>query len=344
MAPPKLAVNILIGVIVCGFVAIISLVQLRGHGRRGMLGFAPGTCVPGFDASLALCAAVAAFGTYEKEDENRVKVFESLNLTNVKTIFEEESEVLAVVAATARGTGPAVVVAFRGTATDKNINEDLNSREKPFDEMFPGSGRGCGAHARVHFGWSHALGTMKDVLADAIKDAAKDLHGTPRLLITGHSMGAATANLAAAALVMKRDGWDAGQVSGVDVIAVAPPRTGNHYWRDCYASLGLEEHSWQLAYAKDPVPQYPAYNSNEAGGYVSLGQILQLGPENGTAELLPSPLFAKQKPGGNFKYHSRKYYEPALASLHCGSNGNLGEPLSTPPAQCRWSASVGVLG
>src|SRR5208282_4585611 len=125
--------------------------------------------------------------------------------------------------------GQEMIVAFRGTRSLRNYVTDLRVRRAP---LFPG------AKAEVHEGFQWALNSVCDALHSSLEQllpAAEDARqrvptggaGSPRLWITGHSLGAALAKLFARRC----------QLAIAGVYTFGEPRVGNAAFRDYYDAL-----------------------------------------------------------------------------------------------------------
>ncbi|MEM8485427.1 MAG: lipase family protein [Bacteroidota bacterium] len=114
-----------------------------------------------------------------------------------------------------------IVVSFRGTKEPRDFLTDLNLRKQPFlDDKRKG---------RVHVGFNRAFESIKNDLGAVLDSLEAEQAGRP-IFVTGHSLGAAIAQLTACALAHE----------GRKVAAVytyGAPRVGNDEFCDFYKSL-----------------------------------------------------------------------------------------------------------
>jgi triacylglycerol lipase len=142
-----------------------------------------------------------------------------------------------------------VVVALRGT----NCLRDVLTDGALCKDAFPGG--------KVHRGFRAALGS----LADELREAVEEIGAGRALWLTGHSLGASLALLAAgeAAMVLDR------AIHGV--YAFAPPRPGDRDWRVAYDAV-LGDSTFCFVRDADVVPRLPP----RALGYSHVGQMVLL--------------------------------------------------------------------
>ena len=137
--------------------------------------------------------------------------------------------------------GPAVVVAFRGSDNRRNALEDslgLLVRWAPANR----------SSARVHAGFLATWSALRGTVASAVRDSLAATEAQD-VVITGHSLGAALANLAAVELRSMLPGVR------VHLITFGSPRTGNEPFARSLA--GSVDNLWRVTHAADIVPHLP---------------------------------------------------------------------------------------
>ena len=155
-----------------------------------------------------------------------------------KVFTDAKTSGLAYVGVTSNKTE--IVVVFRGSANLANWISDLNF---PRTSAYPKC-NGCKVHGGFYKAWQ---GLQDDVVHEVVSLTSK--MPKAKLYITGHSLGAALAVLAAADLHYT---WSL----NVDfVFTFGEPRVGNQAFRDFY-SKGSHV-SWRVTHWRDPVPKLP---------------------------------------------------------------------------------------
>lgn len=129
------------------------------------------------------------------------------------------------------------IVAFMGTNTEiETWIDDINLNPSPcYTDVCPG----CTCHP----GFKATYDEIKDDVFTHVSDLSPG-----KLIITGHSLGAAQATFCAYDLHV--------QGSKVDhVYTVGQPRVGNDAFSYHYASLNLDH--WRVTHHQDPIPHLP---------------------------------------------------------------------------------------
>ena len=151
--------------------------------------------------------------------------------TDFRWIEDEETDTQAFVSSKDKH----VIVCFRGTGSMTDWITDLKLRKT---DAFGGKGR-------VHRGFKSAL----DSVWDKVQTAVNDLGGDKKVFVSGHSLGAALAQLAAYRLASTGH-----QVASVYVYG--SPRVGNRGFKKAYDAL-LKNNTFLHINNKDIVPQVP---------------------------------------------------------------------------------------
>ena len=133
-----------------------------------------------------------------------------------------------------------IYVVFRGSTSIINWIEDMDAFQVEYHDSR------CN-HCKVHDGFYYA---EQSVIADVERDVKKLLDEYPsfQVVVTGHSLGAALASLAA--LDLQRSGID-----GVTLINFGSPRFGNVHLAE-FASEKLR-HRYRVTHSQDPAPHCP---------------------------------------------------------------------------------------
>ncbi|KAG6041141.1 hypothetical protein E4U41_005865 [Claviceps citrina] len=103
-----------------------------------------------------------------------------------------------------------------------------------------------GSNCKVHAGFSKAWREVRDEVVGII-NSARGAYPNYRVVVTGHSLGAAVAVLAAADL--RKDGIT------VDIYTYGSPRVGNDHFSD-WMDAQPGGH-WRVTHGKDPIPKLP---------------------------------------------------------------------------------------
>ncbi|KAF2196636.1 alpha/beta-hydrolase [Delitschia confertaspora ATCC 74209] len=159
---------------------------------------------------------------------------------NTHTVSEFENSILTDVTGFVAydTTNQLIVVSFRGSSSIRNWLTDLN-----FPVVVSDICKNCSVSTGFWTSWSEA---RKNVLAAV--DIARALYPTYKIVVTGHSLGGALADLAAGTL--RANGLN------VDLYTYGAPKVGlagiSNFLSD--ASKGA---SYRVTHLNDPVPRLP---------------------------------------------------------------------------------------
>jgi len=147
--------------------------------------------------------------------------------------------------------GSHIIVSIRGTNTASLASwaNDIGfAFTAPSSSYYPGS------PGKVHSGF---YGAFQDLRADVLAAVNRGVAGGyTQVLVVGHSLGAAIANLASVYLQKQL-----GSSATVYARMFAPPRVGNPDWAD-YTDATLGARSQWMAVADDLVPHLPTLALN----------------------------------------------------------------------------------
>jgi len=141
-------------------------------------------------------------------------------------------------------SGSKIVLVFRGTDNSDNDWQDMQSSKTAFLDSTQCPG------CKVHSGFDSVWQSLR---SQVIAHVAELKRARPRaeLWLSGHSLGAAVATLAAADLSFR----ERMEVTGV--YTFGEPRSANANFWDVYESRKTWPH-WRVTHWKDPVPHAPA--------------------------------------------------------------------------------------
>ena len=157
--------------------------------------------------------------------------FAGLGLKSVKWIDEKKSDTQAFVAK----KGKSVYVVFRGTSSKKDAQNDASIDKVPF--INPGD--------KVHIGFLSSWDAVKNVV---LKDITK-MSGYDKIVVCGHSLGAAVATLCA---------YNLSHVftdATIECCTIGSPRVGNKTFKNNYDSRKIK--TLRIVHNNDVVTHSP---------------------------------------------------------------------------------------
>ena len=225
---------------------------------------------------LAVEASRLAYYRTEESDAERARLAEALGrvgFTDPVLFGDVASDVAAFAAIRADGTA---LLSFRGTQPDnyKNLIADLRANFVSWTE----------SAGRVHDGFATAVRALKPQIAEWIGRAKPD---SAKLILTGHSLGAAMATLAAS---MWRSEW---------LVTIGSPRVGDAAFVDTVVAT----HKVRFVDCCDAVTEVPP----ELGGYRHIGEPTYLTRDGSIVES-PAPSFVMMD-----RLHARMDYASQYA-------------------------------
>ena len=173
--------------------------------------------------------------------------FKSLGLTSVKWIDDKKSDTQAFVAM----KGKSLYVVFRGTSSKKDAQNDASIDKVPF----------IAEGDKVHIGFLSSWHSVMDVV---LKNIAK-MSGYDKIVVCGHSLGAAVATLSAYHISHVVDGVD------IECCTIGSPRVGNKTFKDNYDGRKIK--TLRIVHNNDVVTHSPFI------GYYHVNHMLRIDDE-----------------------------------------------------------------
>lgn len=219
----------------------------------------------------------------------------------VKVVYDASSQLQAFVGIDTSEGSPVRVVSFRGTInSDEDGGEDLTNWYTNLDTVTtkPFSGTAAGypgdiSDVIVHQGFYNAYMTLQQDILDALSSEESEAP----ISITGHSLGAAMAVLAAFDLA--KQGFEV-----LDVITFGAPRVGQRQFAYLF-KLGVKNY-WRVTHGRDPVPHVP--------------------PEAINFRHAPTEVFY---PGGGTTYTKCEQSSDSTDDLNCSNQCSSSDPYCT---------------
>ena len=169
--------------------------------------------------------------------------FKSLGLTSVKWIDDKKSDTQAFVAM----KGKSLYVVFRGTSSKKDAQNDASIDKVPF--ILEGD--------KVHIGFKSSWDAVKDIVIKTIDK----MSGYDKIVVCGHSLGAAVATLCAYNLSHVYD-------INIECCTIGSPRVGNKTFKNNYDSRKIK--TLRIVHNNDVVTHSPFI------GYYHVNHMLRI--------------------------------------------------------------------
>jgi hypothetical protein len=173
--------------------------------------------------------------------------FKSLGLTSVKWIDDKKSDTQAFVAM----KGKSLYVVFRGTSSKKDAQNDASIDKVPF--IKDGD--------KVHIGFKSSWDAVKNII---LKNISK-MDGYDKIVVCGHSLGAAVATLCAYNISHVYD------TVPVECCTIGSPRVGNKTFKENYDSRKIK--TLRIVHNHDLVTRSPNI------GYYHVNHMLRIDDE-----------------------------------------------------------------
>ena len=292
----------------------------------------PTTNIPGFAVPLAQCLIAASDAAYSAANEVPAAMA-SLGADRDGTAVLSSSSAHTQALVSLVSASNSAILAFRGTELSAaNIAQDIYAVRKSYAALFP-------AHAAsalvrdwsVSRGFANAYNSLRDDVIAQVVAAARQLgslgaaansssssssssstsSSKPVLHVTGHSLGAAMATLAAVDVALSED--VRGLFSAVQVYAFASPRVGNAAFAKGFeARFGAGDAFFVQNYF-DQVPHLPP----QSLGYRHAERIAEMGPTDGFIGARTPATDAYHFPTAHLVtyYHKVALYTARLAAL-----------------------------
>lgn len=249
--------------------------------RRDTLFVSAQTCSP---LQLAVEAARLAYYRAEADPAQRARLADALARVGfADLVLFVDSKSGAAAFAAHRSTDGTTLLSFRGTQPDnfQDLIADLRANLVAWPE----------SAGRVHDGFAVAVRALRPQILEWIDSAKPQLD---KLILTGHSLGAAMATLAAS---IWRPAW---------LVTIGSPRVGDAVFVETVAA----KYSVRFVDCCDAVTEVPP----EIGGYVHIKDYKYLTKDAGIAED-PNPAFVQSDRSQARVEYSHLYFKQLLSNV-----------------------------
>ncbi|KAA8643982.1 lipase family protein [Aspergillus tanneri] len=137
-----------------------------------------------------------------------------------------------------------LIIAFRGSSSPTDLDTDVDFNLVPVTA----GGISC-ADCLVHRGFQVAYESISNDVASTIQSTLSSTSGYS-ITVTGHSLGAALAAIAAPALINKG-------IRVAKTFTFGEPRNGNAAWASYVSSVVPDSNYYRVTHANDGVPHIP---------------------------------------------------------------------------------------
>lgn len=190
--------------------------------------------------------------------ESKYSINLALEIAGLKEhllIAEQSSDTQAIIGWSSAADGPRrIVLAFRGTASRQNVMSDVQAWRTPFPYQHQVAPSYWTGRPMVHKGFLEAWLTVREQVLQQVTSLMKSTapEHPCQILVTGHSLGGALAQLAA--YDIKMNCADSGADVKVSCYILGAPRVGNAAFARAFEAAGA--HSWSIINRGDPVTQH----------------------------------------------------------------------------------------
>eukprot|EP00750_Incisomonas_marina_P031956 INCI861.1.p1 GENE.INCI861.1~~INCI861.1.p1 ORF type:complete len:400 (+),score=67.66 INCI861.1:95-1294(+) len=238
----------------------------------GCVGSCAAGHVSGFDVPLAQCMLGIANATYYV-GKTLPQAFAAIGIDSSQYQIMTDTKLDTQGFVIAHPDANAITISFRGTElTAANEKLDIDCLLDNFQTQVTDNQPSVTSGWDVADGFSNAYLSLRDQMETNFQWALGQVGPSPKVYITGHSLGAAMATVAAADFAL---GNATSLVGNVEVITFAAPRSGN----TAYAT-GISQllpNWWSVQNFFDQIPHLPL----QVQGYRHVTNIVIVGPNDG---------------------------------------------------------------
>lgn len=277
--------------------------------------------VSGFNAPYAQCMLGIANASYYTGRTLSV-AFQSIGIATSQYQLMTDSSLDTQGLVIAHPKANAVTIAFRGTILDlKNGELDIDAVLEDYSAKISNAHSSQTANWKVANGFASAYLSLQSQLRANLQTALGQVGSKPTLHITGHSLGAAMAAIAASEVILSNF---TDLVGTVKVILFAPPRAGNVAFATDLG--GLIPHWWGVQNYFDQIPHLPPQDA----GYQHTTEIIIVGPNGGNIiSVSPSQdSWHLNITADPISFHETSHYMNQLNALSGAASGPTSCPAS----------------
>ena len=206
--------------------------------------------VSGFDVPLAQCMLGISNASYYT-GKSLTEAMQIIGITDYKTMTDTKLNTQGVVIA--HPDANAITIAFRGTElTAANEKLDVDCTFDTYQSKITTDQSSLTGSWEVADGFATAYTSLQDEMRSNINWALGLVGTSPKVYITGHSLGAAMATIAASDFMLSNM---TSLVGDVEVMTFAAPRSGNPAFATGVGSLA--PNWWSIQNFFDQIPHLP---------------------------------------------------------------------------------------
>ncbi len=205
----------------------------------------------GFDVQLAQCMLAMANATYYTS-ETLTEAMSAIGVSSFEVLSNTTSDTQGVVVAHPKAN--AITIAYRGTVLSVQDGLlDIDCTLQNYQTLITPLKNSTTSGWRVANGFGTAYNSLESQLHAELTWALGQVGKKPTLYITGHSLGAAMASIAASVVLL--NSTLTSLLSTVKVYTFAAPRSGNPTYADAVSSLA--DTWWGVQNFFDQIPHLP---------------------------------------------------------------------------------------